>query len=56
MELIKYPSPNYGLRRDDTKIDFIILHYTAMGAYIAVLIIVSCLLLSDKLIYYITLN
>jgi N-acetylmuramoyl-L-alanine amidase len=31
MELIKYPSPNYGLRRDDTEIDFIILHYTAMG-------------------------
>ena len=31
MELIKYPSPNYGLRRDDTKIEFIILHYTAMG-------------------------
>ena len=24
MELIKYPSPNYGLRRDDTEIDFII--------------------------------
>ena len=30
MELIKYPSPNYGLRRDNTEIDFIILHYTAM--------------------------
>ena len=30
MESIKYPSPNYGLRKDDTEIEFIILHYTAM--------------------------
>ena len=32
MEFIKYPSPNYGLRRADTEIEFIILHYTAMSA------------------------
>jgi len=31
MEFIKYPSPNYGLRRADTEIEFIILHYTAMS-------------------------
>ena len=31
MELIKHSSPNYGLRREDTEIDFIILHYTAMS-------------------------
>ena len=31
MEFIKYPSPNYGLRRVDTEIEFIILHYTAMS-------------------------
>ena len=31
MEFIKYPSPNYGLRRADTQIEFIILHYTAMS-------------------------
>ena len=31
MEFIKYPSPNHGLRRADTEIEFIILHYTAMS-------------------------
>ena len=31
MEFIKYPSSNYGLRRADTEIEFIILHYTAMS-------------------------
>ena len=31
MEFIKYPSPNYGLRRADTEIEFVILHYTAMS-------------------------
>jgi N-acetylmuramoyl-L-alanine amidase len=31
MESIRYPSPNYGLRKDDTEIEFIILHYTAMS-------------------------
>ncbi len=31
MEFIKYPSSNYGLRRIDTEIEFIILHYTAMS-------------------------
>ena len=31
MEFIKYPSSNYGLRRVDTEIEFIILHYTAMS-------------------------
>ena len=31
MEFIKYPSPNHGLRRADTAIEFIILHYTAMS-------------------------
>ena len=31
MKLIKHPSPNYGLRRERTKIEFIILHYTAMS-------------------------
>ncbi len=31
MELIKHPSPNYGLRRKNTEIEFIILHYTAMS-------------------------
>ena len=30
MEILKYPSPNFGSRREDTKIQFIILHYTAM--------------------------
>ena len=31
MKLIKHPSPNYGLRRKHTEIEFIILHYTAMS-------------------------
>tara|TARA_Y100001933_G_scaffold59303_1_gene59303 strand:- start:286 stop:972 length:687 start_codon:yes stop_codon:yes gene_type:complete len=31
MEFVKHPSPNYGLRRAGTEIDFIILHYTAMS-------------------------
>ena len=31
MESIKYTSPNYGLRGDDSEIEFIILHYTAMN-------------------------
>ena len=31
MEFIKYPSSNYGLRKADTEIEFIILHYTAMS-------------------------
>ena len=31
MEFIKYPSSNYSLRRVDTEIEFIILHYTAMS-------------------------
>ena len=30
MEILKYPSPNFGSRREGTKIQFIILHYTAM--------------------------
>ena len=31
MEFKTYPSQNYGLRRADTEIEFIILHYTAMS-------------------------
>ena len=30
MDILKYPSSNFGSRREDTKIQFIILHYTAM--------------------------
>ena len=30
MEILEYPSPNFGSRREDTTIQFIILHYTAM--------------------------
>ena len=31
MKIIKKPSPNFGLRREGTDIEFIILHYTAMS-------------------------
>jgi len=31
MEIIKFPSPNFGRRKSGTKIEFIVLHYTAIG-------------------------
>ena len=31
MEIIKFPSPNFGIRKAGANIEFIILHYTAIG-------------------------
>ena len=31
MEIIKFPSPNFGVRKTGSNIEFIILHYTAIG-------------------------
>ena len=31
MEIIKFPSPNFGRRKSGKNIEFIVLHYTAIG-------------------------